>query len=928
MLPPADGSPVPPPRPRAAILSFRWGSLGDLATAAFVLAALSGVGVAVPYDTADGYGSIATMLLANPAATFLRNLHYWSSQLCLVLTVFHIWDHLRARTEQHVNRGVWLRLSLTLPILIFIMLSGFMLRGDADAGQALRIVTEAITRVPLLGHWFATLAFGTGGRLDVIYVQHAATATILVWLFIIEHARHVWPRVSSFLALTLVTIALSLVLSPGLHNGLEPIVKGPWYFLGLQEILHWTPWPLVAVLGGVAIVALLYGLRMMQLPRADWAKRVLLGILVLYAGLCGVGALLRGESWAWVPTWPSGAGNLRAGWVFAGTPNAPVPLPIVMGRPEGCLVCHQGVTGLGHAHKPEAIGCASCHGGDTLTLDKNRAHRGMDLIPGNLATAVRGCGASACHASIVPRVERSVMTTMRGVVEINRRVFGEEAGDPRPPAHVKQLGHSPADTHLRQLCAACHLGATKKELGPLEEDKPGGGCNACHLVYSPAGLAALQLYERQKADGKPVALKIHPALSLDIDNGKCFGCHSRSGRISTNYEGWHELHEPSEEARQAGELPGSSFRTLADDRVFEKKTPDIHQQRGMDCIDCHTSSEVMGDGTAHARKSGQIRVGCGDCHAPAGASLPSVPAARLDPESRRILALRAYPGPAPKRFLQTARGDVLVNGVIDESTGRPVLLHKRNGKVQELKPAARVCSEGAGHQRLSCGTCHTAWAPRCTSCHTAYDAKAEGYDWVANKDILGAWKERSGPFVANLPTLGIRSLTAHASGPREVIDTFVPGMVLTIEQPAQSGRPAETTFRRLYARVEPHTTQRKARSCTSCHNDPEALGYGKGQLHYGRTAQGGQWTFTPALPPGPDGLPADAWIPFLGTRSGPVSTRDDVRPFSVEEQQKILVVGACLTCHDGGSAVMRRSVTAFKDLLKERAPRCMMPIWE
>ena len=103
-----------------------------------------------------------------------------------------------------------------------------------------------------------------------------------------------------------------------------------------------------------------------------------------------MGAFLRGENWAWAPAWPAGAGNVRLGWVFAidagRAAPLPAPLPVVMGRPEGCLVCHRGVTGLGNAHRPEAVGCASCHGGDVFTLDKARAHAGMDVIAGNLAT--------------------------------------------------------------------------------------------------------------------------------------------------------------------------------------------------------------------------------------------------------------------------------------------------------------------------------------------------------------------------------------------------------------------------------------------------------------------------------------------------------------------------------------------------------------
>jgi hypothetical protein len=134
---------------------------------------------------------------------------------------------------------------------------------------------------------------------------------------------------------------------------------------------------------------------------------------------------------------------------------------------------------------------------------------------------------------------------------------------------------------------------------------------------------------------------------------------------------------------------------------------------------------------------------------------------------------------------------------------------------------------------------------------------------------------------------------------------------------------------RLYARVEPHTTQRVARSCTSCHNDPEALGYGRGKFELVRDAPGrGHWSFTPAEPKSTaDGLPADAWTPFLGTREGRVSTRDDVRPFSVEEQQRILTVGACLTCHAGDSPPMRESVRDWERVLGRRLETCIMPEW-
>ena len=909
----------------ARLVTSRWGTLGDLATAAFVVAALSGVFVAVPYDPKDAYGSIAGILVANPAASFFRNAHYWSGQLCLVLSLLHVWDHLKEGTERRVGTGAWLRLTVTVPLLGFIMLSGFMLRGDPEGRQALRILTESIVQVPLAGPLLATFIFGPAERLDLVYLQHAATATIIVWLFVIEHARRVWPRVPALAAVTIVTAGLSLVLTPGLHDGLDPIVKGPWYFWGLQELLHWTPWPRLILLGGAAIAGALFAVRVAG-PRAAGAiKAALLALSVVYLVLCGVGGFLRGENWAWQT---NGQVNMRAGWVFASTADAPaalpVPLPMVMDRPEGCLVCHRGVTGLGNAHRPDAVGCASCHGGDVFTLDKVRAHAGMETIPGNLASALRRCGQSACHPSIVTRVERSVMTTMSGVVAVDRAVFGETSSE---PAHVRRLGRTPADTHLRQLCASCHVGREKVALGPNGEDVRGGGCNACHLTYSPAAAKALAAYEADKARGVPKAPGVHPAVSLDIANMQCFGCHSRSGRISTSYEGWNEMHAPTEEAGAVAKRSPSRFRTLEDERVFEREIPDIHSERGLDCIDCHTSNEAMGDGVAHTRKSGQLRVACEDCHVAPGATLPTVPASRLDPESRKILAVRAWPAAAGAEHGRARTGEILVN-VVKRASGAPFLLRKRTGERRELKAAAAVCVEGRGHSRLSCGSCHTSWAPRCPTCHTSFDRAAEAYDWLDDAFVTGEWKEKGGPFTATLPTLGIRRVppTGGQREAREIVETFAPGMVLTIDGPKARGREA-VPFRRLYARMEPHTTRREARSCKSCHNDPVALGYGQGQLRYDITAKGGRWHFTAEMPALPqDGLPADAWVPFLGERHGLVSTRDDVRPFTVEEQRRILRVGACLTCHAGDSAVMRGSVRDFDALLARRSRRCVLPM--
>ena len=50
---------------------------------------------------------------------------------------------------------------------------------------------------------------------------------------------------------------------------------------------------------------------------------------------------------------------------------------------ETCVQCHGEVKGFSPFHNPQKIGCASCHLGNKIAKNKNEAHTGMVLIPGN-----------------------------------------------------------------------------------------------------------------------------------------------------------------------------------------------------------------------------------------------------------------------------------------------------------------------------------------------------------------------------------------------------------------------------------------------------------------------------------------------------------------------------------------------------------------
>ncbi|WMI66756.1 hypothetical protein RBH94_06215 [Aestuariibaculum sp. YM273] len=580
----------------------------------------------------------------------------------------------------------------------------------------------------------------------------------------------------------------------------------------------------------------------------------------------------------------------------------------VVSEGESCLQCHQQTKGFSEYHNPELIGCANCHLGNTEALNKAEAHKGMVLIPGNLVDAQRTCG--TCHANELHNVEHSLMTTNSGLVAVDKFVFGE-SDSLNAHYHIKDLQYSAADKHLRDLCANCHLGAQKTDYGPITQLSRGGGCNACHLNYSQQAKADLNTYI---ASNKIQLPKVHPSSDVFMNDTHCFGCHSRSSRISTNYIGLQEtLLDEAEEGHVV----------LEDKRVYKQLQEDVHHTKGLLCIDCHSSHEVMGDGKTYAHAEDAVTLKCSDCHFK---SKPrTVPFDSIDRESRLVYLHRGYEHHDKDVLVVEKDGHPLINNYID-SLGNAFLIGKKDQKLHPLAPQSEVCSRDNAHKNVSCSACHSSWTPRCIGCHNKFDGnEPQAFDLLDKKLVKGQWKEYVAEFSASLPALGVRE---HEEG--NIIEAAIPGMVMTIDKGSYSGHPdTDVSFHRLFAPNAPHTTTKEVRDCKSCHADPYALGYGNGDLVYHIDKEKGEWIFTPeyALNPN-DGLPEDAWIPFMkhGNGQALTSTRTNFRPFNVEEQQRLLFVGACLQCHSDTSRVMQQTLEdGLQASLKRLSKACILP---
>ncbi len=919
---------------------------GWIAIASLLVCGLTGVFLVIPYDPVKGYLSVTTFITSNPAASLTRNIHYWSAQWFLVFTILHFIEHFRSiepfrsnnkEFKRTIKKGTWFRLVLSLVVVFYVMLSGFILKNDGDARQAQLLLSTLITSIPLVGEFLGSAIVGMDGSLIITYLHHASTATIIIFIVIFEHVRRIKVKWTTFIITSAIIIAISLLFRAPISQLDEPVMKGPWFFIGIQELLHLVSNPL-----GVVTVLCITLFLVYIAPFANSRWSLTIKIITLIAGVSyGIltvsGYFLRGTMYAF--QFP---GNDRymmpttLDWKpFNRKIDQKSALVEIGGGVEGCMSCHKGMKGLSDSHKPEIIGCYSCHGGDPHTLNADAAHKRMFKVPGNLNNAAETCGGSGCHDNIVERLPKSMMATLSGMLSVDKWVFGE-ISSPAGFFNVNNLDNSAVGTHLKNLCAGCHIGMEKTTHGNANWLDRGGGCNACHLTYNNDALITLNEIQNKKSNSiKSKTIdntQFHPSIDINITNDKCESCHSRSGRISMSYAGWHET--------ELKELPSSAengkYKLLPDGRVFTKQPADVHHESGLLCIDCHGSYELMGDGILHQHKEDAVKVQCIDCHPTDTLCSPNEfnetdekevyrLLSNTDRETQLVSWLRKWSDGNPKIMITYKDGQPLVNTRFNKNEG-PYLLRKSDGKRLQLKPASTLCFNDKVHDRLSCESCHTSWVPQCIGCHNTFERNTGGYDMTKRKSIKGTWVEYTGVYMADAPVLGIKQ--TNKSEKEQQVGIFSPGMIMTIDKGSfhekNMGKEGQKMiFDRLYAPTSGHTTQKQPRSCISCHLNPLALGYGRGKLEL---TPDGQWKFEPiyALNKN-DKLPEDAWIGFLSERKDISSTRLNMRPFNIKEQKKILQAGACLTCHEEGSEAINLCLHDFEKAKHLASKACIIP---
>jgi len=306
-------------------------------------------------------------------------------------------------------------------------------------------------------------------------------------------------------------------------------------------------------------------------------------------------------------------GLLISAWQESRHPK-PIDLtPTLTGQVEYCLSCHSDLAEISSSHPVKSFGCVLCHAGERLALDANLAHSTMRAgkNPSDFSVVQASCGGANCHSGTaedfrdhIQRATTSIQATYAGAIANIRYTFGVQADlKARLGVFAVQVPQSTSGiTELAafdplqetnsfilafgQNCLTCHLSALPVQTGGRYDHFT--GCSACHTPTQSASLTSVDTN---------TATQVHK-LTTAISYTQCNTCHNRG-----NYD-----------LRSMTFQPRSDLPT---DRLHDYYQPIAQFTRcewKLDCVDCHTRTEAMGDGNLYSVKKEIQYIQCKTCH--------------------------------------------------------------------------------------------------------------------------------------------------------------------------------------------------------------------------------------------------------------------------------------------------------------------------
>jgi len=530
---------------------------------------------------------------------------------------------------------------------------------------------------------------------------------------------------------------------------------------------------------------------------------------------------------------------------------------------------------------------------------------------------------------------------------------------------IQLISKNPSDRLLRQKCFQCHIDSP-----PPPGQYRSQGCAACHFTYSKTGL-----YEGNDptiSKTQPGHAKLHQIQALP-KRRICVQCHQRFsiqtlgnepspvkniivGPVNKNEEANNASEETlQQQAEVEQQQVSEGFSSMMNNEELlivesqkddsksaeEEELPlftgkgnvqvDVHTARGLDCIDCHTQRDIMGDGNLYSKQHQAVEIRCETCHGD-DSTYPMI--SKVAELNDRVIRLSKHykgkPNSVGDWMAVSERKQRMTN--VKVQNGKMVTIGKQSGRVYNI-PLLRdkqIHFIPQHQSRLECTACHSQWVVRCQSCHASMKLGQVELKTSERTPI-----KIQQPYLMIGPRGKVAPMFAQPERHFSMLDEKGNPILALGSTGQHRGKYQEWHFTNpntssgsnLIYSLNPHSTGTKVRSCESCHLSPETLGLGKGDLKIGANNTGKNDSLVP-LNRLDEKTQASVFDP-----EAKVSIRGEVlagshqlkaRPFNQKEIIRILRVGNCIPCHDRYGDRIYQDINksyAFESTLEHRQLR-------
>ena len=239
--------------------SLKWGAWSLIS---LYVSLVSGIIVGIHYSPAEPFYSASALDILVPYGSFFRSLHFYSSQFFFLFGVAHflaVFDK-----SQGYSSKAYIYLIICFPCMLMLLFTGYVLRGDATGYSAGMIAEHILEAVPFVGSALNNMLFSISTHgMDRVYLHHVISFDLLFLFLAWDHLRRYRVMLTDHLLFISIVLLFSLLIAAPIDPDQLGLlyITGPWFFLGLQELLRYLSPFIAGVLVPGSLVAALVFLR-------------------------------------------------------------------------------------------------------------------------------------------------------------------------------------------------------------------------------------------------------------------------------------------------------------------------------------------------------------------------------------------------------------------------------------------------------------------------------------------------------------------------------------------------------------------------------------------------------------------------------------------------------------------------------------------